>query len=64
MAKSYVNTAAANDTTALLLKKMDQLIAAYAALLAKLDADTGVIDTNYVATVATAAPVSAASELL
>jgi hypothetical protein len=66
----YVKTAAGNDTTALLLKKVDELVAAYtslkasyATLVAKLNADAGVTDSNYVDG-ASAAPATAASELI
>jgi hypothetical protein len=70
MSKSYVNTAAANDATALLLVQMDALISAYAslkashaAMAAKLNLDTGVTDTNY-ADSSSAAPSTTASQFL
>lgn len=60
---SYINTAAGNDTVALLLKKVDELQAhaaamkaSHAALVAKfntqatkLNADDGITDTDYAA---------------
>jgi hypothetical protein len=77
---SYVNTAAANDTVALLLKKIDQVVASnvdiiakynalqasYAAVIAQLNLETTLTQGPYVdgTAAAAAAPVTAASELM
>ena len=66
MSGKYIRTAAENDTLALVLKKCDEIVAAYASLktahgtllaahnvlAAKLNLDAGVTDTNYVANIA------------
>jgi hypothetical protein len=66
MSGKYIRTAAENDTLSLVLKKCDEVVAAYAslkiahgtlltahnALAAKLNLDAGVTDTNYVANIA------------
>jgi hypothetical protein len=74
---SYVKTAAANDTTALLLKKMDEVIAAmgssdvvakfntlqaaFAAVISKLNAETALTQGPYVDGTSDAAVVAAPS---
>ena len=70
MSKSYVKTVGGNDTTALLLKKMDELIAAYASLKASHAAIVGKLALEVALTQgpyadsSVAAPVTAASELI
>jgi hypothetical protein len=46
---TYQNTIAPKSAEQAMLKKMDELIDALATLTAKLDADTGITDTDYAA---------------
>ncbi len=53
-----VRTVAKNDASELLRVEFNKLRAAFDALCAKLDADTGVADTNYAATLVDAEDVT------